>query len=255
MIPNCELVKVDDTQFLVFKGQDLISNHLKKELYENDIHQLALKILMDKPDGVVLDIGANLGTFCVPLAKKIAKHTYHAFEPQRIVYYQLCANTFINGLGNVHCHNFGLSDKEERLVLTMPDYASEGNIGAFSVDKEVRSNDYECKTTGAKEAVTLFPLDEGAYRNIRLIKIDVEGHELEVLKGAKKTLKDTNYPPIIFEAWIWKPWYQEKRKELFDYLNKLGYEIKELGQNNLAQHPKHKEKMNEKHGIADRSAG
>jgi hypothetical protein len=52
MIPNCELVKADGTQFLVFKGQDLISNHLKKELYENDIHQLALKILIDKPDEI-----------------------------------------------------------------------------------------------------------------------------------------------------------------------------------------------------------
>ena len=238
MIPNCELVKVDGTQFLILKGQDLISNHLKKELYEDDIHQLALKLLINEDPGAVLDIGANLGTFCVPLAKKISKHTYHAFEPQRIVYYQLCANTFINGLGNVHCHNFGLSDKEERLVLVMPDYTSEGNIGAFSINKEVRENDYECKTEGAKEPLVVFTLDSGAHQNIRLIKIDVEGHELEVLKGAKKTIKDNNYPPIIFEAWTWKPWYQEKRKELFDYLKSLGYEIQQLGQNNLATRKK-----------------
>jgi hypothetical protein len=42
---------------------------------------------------------------------------------------------------------------------------------------------------------------------------------------------------------------------LFSLLEKLGYEIQQLGQNNLAQHPKHKEKMNEKYSIADRSAG
>jgi FkbM family methyltransferase len=242
MLPNCELVKVDGTQFLVFKGSDLISNHLKKALYEDDIHQLALKLLINEPDGIVLDIGANLGTFCVPLAKKVSKHTYHAFEPQRVIHYQLCANTFINGLDNVHCHNFGLSDKEERLMLTMPDYASEGNIGAFSIDKEVRKNEYECTTEGRKEPMVVFTLDSGAHKNVRLIKIDVEGHELEVIKGGIKTIKANNYPPIIFEAWTWKPWYQEKRKSLLDYLKGHGYEIQQLGENNLAQHPKYKDK-------------
>jgi FkbM family methyltransferase len=240
MLPNCELVKTDGIQFLIFKGQDLISNHLKQELYENNIHQLSLKLLIDAPEGEVLDIGANLGTFCVPLAKKVSKHIYHAFEPQRIVYYQLCANTFINGIDNLHCHNFGISDKEERLVLTMPDYANESNIGAFSMDKEVRENNYECKTEGAKEPLVVFTLDSGVHKNVRLIKIDVEGHELEVLKGGIETIKKNNYPPIIFEAWTWKPWFQPKRKALFEYLEGHGYEIQQLGHNNLATHESHK---------------
>ena len=216
---------------------------MKKELYENDIHKLCLKLLINEEPGVVLEIGANLGTFCVPLAKKVSKHTYHAFEPQRIIYYQLCANTFINGLDNVHCHKFGLSDKEERMVLTMPDYVNEGNIGAFSMDKEVRKNEYECTTEGRKEPLVVFTLDSGAHKYIRLIKIDVEGHELEVLKGGIETLKANNYPPIIFEAWTWKPWFEPKRKKLFEYLEGHGYGIQQLGQNNLAQHPNHGKKL------------
>lgn len=234
MLPNCELVKVGGVQFLVFKGQDLISNHLKRELYEDDLHQLCLKLLINEPEGVVLDIGANLGTFCLPLAKKISKHTYHAFEPQRIVYYQLCGNAFINGLDNVHCHNFGLSNERKRFELPMPDYTNETNIGAFSIDKEVRENEYECATVGKTEPLVVFPLDDGQHTNVRLIKIDVEGHELEVLKGGINTIKLNKYPPIIFEAWTWKPWYQDKRMQVFDYLQSYGYEIKEMGQNNLA---------------------
>jgi len=241
VIPNCELVKVDGTQFLVFKGQDLISNHLKKELYENDIHQLALKLLIDKPDGLVLDIGANLGTFCVPLARKVPKLKFHAFEPQRIVSYQLCANVVINSLENVYTYELALSDRDEQLNLTMPDYATETNIGAFSIDKEVRKNEYECATVSATNKIYLVPLDMFDFSNVKLIKIDVEGHELEVLKGGIETIKRNNYPPIIFEAWAWKPWYQEKRTALFEYLQGHGYEITELGQNNIAQHPEHKE--------------
>ena len=234
MLPNCELLKVEGTQFLVLKGQDLISNYLKQDLYENDIHQVCLKLLINEEAGEVLDIGANLGSFCLPLAKKISKHTYHAFEPQRIVYYQLCGNTFINSLDNVHCHNFGLSNKRDRFDIEMPDYAKETNIGAFSIDEDTRANEYECATVGKTEPMAVFPLDDGQHKNVRLIKIDVEGHELEVIKGSYKTLKQNNYPPIIFEAWTWKPWYQEKRKELFEYLQSMGYSIKEMGQNNLA---------------------
>ena len=239
MLPNCELVKVDGTQFLVFKGQDLISNHLKKELYENDIHQLALKLLINEPDGLVLDIGANLGTFCVPLARKIPKLNFHAFEPQRLISYQLCANVIINSLDNVYTYELALSNKDTSIDFEMPNYAAETNIGAFSIDNEARNNEYECSTVNTTDRIDLIPLDFLTFDNIRLIKIDVEGHELEVLQGGFETIKRNNYPPIIFEAWTWKPWYQEKRQELFKYLTDLGYKIQELGENNLAQHPKH----------------
>jgi FkbM family methyltransferase len=240
MLPNCELVKVDGTQFLVFKGSDLISNHLKKEPYENDLHQLALKLLIDEPSGTVLDIGANLGTFCVPLAQKMPKLKFHAFEPQRIVNYQLCANVIINSLDNVQTYELALSNKDEQLNLVMPDYAKETNIGAFSIDREVRKNDYECATTSVTNKIYLVPLDLLTFSDVKLIKIDVEGHELEVLQGGLETIKANNYPPIIFEAWTWKPWYQEKRKALLDYLEGLGYEIEQLGENNLATHRKNK---------------
>jgi FkbM family methyltransferase len=196
---------------------------------------------MDKPDGVVLDIGANLGTFCVPLAQKIPQLKFHAFEPQRIVSYQLCANIIINSLDNVYTYEFALSNEDANVELAMPDYTKETNIGAFSVNKEVRENEYECTTVNTTDKIQLLPLDLLAFNNVKLIKIDVEGHELEVLKGGIETIKANDYPPIIFEAWTLKPWFQKKRKTLFDYLEGHGYKIEQLGNNNLAWHTKHGE--------------
>jgi FkbM family methyltransferase len=198
---------------------------------------MSQRILSECKDGVVLDIGANLGSYCIPLAKKYPDIKFHAFEPQRIVSYQLCANVIINGLENVYAYELALSNESTSLELTTPDYATEGNIGAFSINDEVRANEYECPTVNTTDRIDVTLLDWLNFDNIRLLKIDVEGHELEVIQGGIETIKKNNYPPIIFEAWVWKPWFEPKRKALFEYLEGHGYDIQQLGQNNLAQHP------------------
>jgi hypothetical protein len=72
--------------------------------------------------------------------------------------------------------------------------------------------------------------------------LDVEGHELECLNGAVKTLDDNLFPPIVLEDWGSKfDWYLEKSLQLRTYLTKeLGYVLSPLGGRELlAQHPKH----------------
>ena len=115
-------------------------------------------------------------------------------------------------------------------------FRSEHNIGAFSVDPIVRVKGYEVLTEGTLEMIHATMLDKFQFTNVRLIKIDVEGHELQVLQGAEHTLRENNYPPIIFESWTWK--FPEKRQAVYDHLESLGYEITQIGQNNLAQQKK-----------------
>lgn len=230
-----------DAQFLIFNGNDLISNALRNGGYELDLHAMSERILSKHKDGVVLDIGANLGSYCIPLAKKHSHIKFHAFEPQRIISYQLCANVIINSLENVYAYELALSNESTSLELITPDYATEGNIGAFSINAEVRANEYECPTVNTTDRIDVTLLDWLNFDNIRLLKIDVEGHELEVIQGGIETIKRNNYPPIIFEAWTWKPWYKDKRDALFEYLRGHGYNIIEIGENNIARHPNHEE--------------
>jgi FkbM family methyltransferase len=231
-LPDIHLATDGDLNYALFKHNDIVSNAVRTGGYETELQELSNNLLGEHPDGIVLDVGANLGSYVVPLAKRNPHLQFEVFEPQRIVYYQLCANIFLNRLSNVHAHQFGLSNEQRVTSYVLPDYSAETNIGAFSIDFDTRAKDYEVKTQGYTERMRIIPLDLMQYEKIRLIKIDVEGHELSVLLGAEHTLRENNYPPIIFEAWTWK--FPEKREALFAHLQSLGYEITEIGQNNLA---------------------
>lgn len=231
-LPEIQLATDGDLNYALFKHNDIVSNNVRAGGYETELQTASAELLAGCTTGIVLDIGANLGSYTVPLAKAHPHLSFHSFEPQRVVYYQLCTNVFLNRLDNVYCYQYGLSDAEWAEPLVMPDYGQENNIGAFSVDPAVREKDYEVKTEGATEFINCVKLDLLKLTNIRLIKIDVEGHELEALSGAYETLQTNNFPPIIFEAWTWK--FPEKRAKLMAYLQDLGYEITNLGQNNIA---------------------
>jgi FkbM family methyltransferase len=231
-LPEIHLATDGDLNYALFKHNDIVSNAVRTGGYETELQELSNNILGEHTDGIVLDVGANLGSYVVPLAKRNPHLQFECFEAQRIIHYQLCANIFLNRLSNVHAHQFGLSNEQRVTSYVLPDYSAETNIGAFSIDFDTRAKDYEVKTQGYTERMRIIPLDLMQYEKVRLIKIDVEGHELAVLHGAHYTLSENNYPPIIFEAWTWK--FPEKRKAVFDFLEGLGYEITEIGQNNLA---------------------
>jgi FkbM family methyltransferase len=232
MLPEIQLATDGDLNYALFKHDDIVSNAVRSGGYEKELQELSSELLAAHTDGIVLDIGANLGSYGIPLAKRNPHLQFECFEPQRIVYYQLCANTFLNRLSNVYTHNVGLSNEQRVTSYVLPNYAEETNIGAFSIDFDTRLKDYEVRSEGVTERMIIIPLDSMQYEKVRLIKIDVEGHELQVLQGAEHTLRENNYPPIIFEAWTWK--FPEKRQAVFAHLEGLGYEITQIGQNNLA---------------------
>lgn len=226
----------NEVKFLKISDADLINNAMEHGFFESHVLKTAVSALNGIQEGTILDIGANMGSFTIPLAYYNPQYTFMAFEPQRRVYYQLCANIAINKLNNVLAHNVALGKERTELLIDVPDYDNEPNIGAFSLDKEVREHDdYLCKTKSVKQSINVFTLDRFTFEhNIKLIKIDVEGMELDVLKGGAETLKMNNYPPILFEAWTHKEWFHPRRQELMEWLEDFGYEVTNGGEDNIA---------------------
>ena len=223
-------------KYRLLSRHDLIGRLLKLHgEFEPETQQITKHVIAGK-QGRVLDVGANMGTYCIPLARAYPHIEFVAFEVQQEIFAQLKENISINGVYNINAIHSGLSDKTEQIAASIPKYELETNIGGFSLDDEVRRNDYEVSTVGGIETFSLVPLDTFNLRDVLLIKIDVESMELKVLAGAITTLKENGFPPILFETWSWKPWFQNRREEIFKFLRDLGYQITQFGNNNIAQH-------------------
>lgn len=232
MLPEIEVVTTDnDIHYALFKTRDIISTSIRKYgHFEKKTQELARQFIKE---GVVLDIGCNLGSFTIPLAKEFRNVRFVGFEPQRVVYQQFNTNVFLNSLTNVECHNRGLAEKSMRLMGGVPDYKNCKNVGGLTLNFaiEQRRSDSHFSRWDFLTTYDVKTLDEYSFREIDLIKIDVEGMELNVLLGAQETLKENNYPPIIFECWQ-DPWFEETRLKLFTFLREMGYNIESHHKNN-----------------------
>ena len=162
------LYRLNDT----FIGRSL---DLYGEMGENEVRVLCGLV---SPGDVVLEIGSNIGTNVVPLARRVgALGSVIAFEPQRQVHQMLCANVALNGLGNVIALWAAAGAAAGSIRVPAIDYNATGNFGGVSLS-----------TDGSGERVPVMAVDGLEMKACRLMKIDVEGMELDVLKGAAQTI-------------------------------------------------------------------
>lgn len=221
----------------VVSENDLIAKHLMANgEYEPEVVQIARSLITHNV-GCVLDIGANIGTFVIPLAAEFRHCDFYCYEVQPKIFSLLEENIRLNKLTNIIPNEFGFAEETKQLKVTLPDYSREMNVGAFSLDDEVRRNQYEVTTEGEEVTIYLRPIDSCNFPDIALIKIDVEGMEQAVITGGLNTLKKNNFPPIIFECWTWKPWFQMRLAALLMAIQALGYEVQQCNNNFIAQHP------------------
>lgn len=164
----------------------------------------------------VVDVGAHIGMYTVPYAR-VAHHVY-SFECSPKSFNYLCANIALNDLNyNVTKHNVALGAHIGTGTYCIRDPVEGGGNGIYLGEGDAHVEKLE---------VPLRTLDSFNLNNIGLIKMDVEGYELQVLKGATETLKLNAYPPILFESCRPEtPDTVMRRQELFAFISSLGYTI------------------------------
>ncbi len=156
---------------------------------ENEL-QFFADVLKNKPDAVVLDIGGNIGHHSLYLST--ISGVVHAFEPYEKVLTSFRNKAAINKVKNLHIHPYGMGDSDELLTFYTPGDCNAGT-GSF-VGNDNTGEKINLQVRNADKVVGEINLDR-----VDLIKIDVEGFELNVLRGLKETLN--KFKPVLFFEW------------------------------------------------------
>jgi len=238
-LPETELLEVASGRYLTFKTDVGIGQALRMSgAFEPFLAKIATTAHSRRGGGMLIDIGANIGTFSIPVARATGCEV-HAFDAQRIVSQLLAGNFALNGIASGHVHHvaLGAPGHPDLLRIALPNYARNGNFGAFATQEEIYRTVSTARMTdsGESEDVPVRTLDSYALEDAFLVKVDVEGAELQVLQGAIETLRESNFPPLIFEAWR-DDWWSDKREQLLAFVRDLGYEITRMDENYFAQH-------------------
>lgn len=176
--------------------------YANKKPFDFDKLKKVLKILKLKKNELLIDVGANIGTICIPAIKRNLFNKAIAFEPEPLNYSLLLSNIIINGCYNkINSHNIALGNKNRKKLNLQLDDRNKGNHRIITNSK-VNSK--------KKIIINSYKLDS-FIKNINslstLMWIDVQGYETQVLQGAKKLLKKK--VPVCVE---FSPTFLEKKK-------------------------------------------
>ena len=204
-----EILKTLASRFPVKYQQELKRFHFRREMKRSrfisgEAEYTMLESWIEKGDWV-LDIGANIGHYAYKFSEIVGKNgRVIAFEPVPQTFELLAANTAHFPFKNITLVNMAASDNLKLLGIQMPKL----NSGL--------DNYYEANLTNemSEFSVMCVPVDSlKIVEQVRLVKIDVEGHELSVLKGMRALL-ERDHPILIVE---------DNTEGVTPFLSELGY--------------------------------
>ena len=180
-----------------FQAESLVKTgrtHIESEL--NNIFAIVDTL---PEDAVIVDGGANIGFFTVPVAHRTLGRGTRiiAFEPQRQLFQALGGSLAINGYHHVYLHNCGLGAEPGIAQLPAIDYGVSQDFGTVQL-----TDDCTVAEDGwmADRVVDITSIDAMDLPGLDFFKLDVEGYEIPALTGAIRTIQK-------YQPWIWVEYF------------------------------------------------
>tara|TARA_B100000945_G_scaffold255410_1_gene212598 strand:- start:4 stop:678 length:675 start_codon:yes stop_codon:yes gene_type:complete len=164
---------------------------------KNYHHKRLIKFLKNYKIDLIIDIGSHKGEFIKNIIKYIHFKKAYTFEPQKEVF-EILKKNLINDNRILH-NNLGLSDKVGKKKIIINKLTSTSTMSKFDESsyflklKNFLIKQKKIKQIYDVETTTVDDYFKGLNLQNSLLKIDVEGHELNVLKGSKNTIKKINF--------------------------------------------------------------
>lgn len=188
MTNDYDLTKLE--QIEVYGMPFLITHRFQEHYLMKNYERLTINILKSflKEDSVFIDIGAHYGVYSLIASKESLKGKVYSFEPVLENYTILKKNIELNNISNIEAYNFAVSDDERENDFYI---ANASDSSGF----------YKHPLTDTVEIrkVNSIKIDNLNLGKVDVIKIDTEGHELQVLKGLKNTIKSNSDIKLIVE--------------------------------------------------------
>jgi FkbM family methyltransferase len=196
---------------------------------EYETTQMKLICELAKQNSYFMDVGSNVGLYSICAALVNPKIKVSSFEPNIEIAKLQKRNLELNNVNSIRIINYGLANENSDSVdFFVPKFTGSGGGSLLNLHPDEGASD-ELRVTLKK----LDNLDEEIRSNVDFIKVDIEGAELEFLKGALNTISDSK-PVIISE--LLRKWMnpfgshpQDFLKTLFD----IGYTCFEVGESGL----------------------
>jgi len=201
-------------------GSGIVKAHENNKMWEPHIADLLKK--HTKKNSNAVDIGALLGTHSFVLSDAVGEGFVYSFEPQPWAYKSIKKSIEKNKIKNIYLFNLGLSNKKGELNFCS------NKTGGSHIVKDTKS----C-TLPYKYSISVEKLDDYDLKNISCMKIDVEGHELEVLEGSTNTI-NKNKPTLIVEVWN----KLNSRNNIKNFMEKINYNMEYISGDDFLCTPK-----------------